>query len=341
MRQERRGKNGIVKNFIMASGWVVAIAVAALAFVQQQKMAELFAHVADNERLQTSLAETTAKVEALEQQRATLEAKVVQLEEGADAAGKELPKAVSEFNPAALLKGLMGAGKDAATGDGNAAKSEAPANPFAAMFEGEQGQNMIESSLGMAVDMQYGQLFDELGLDQERDTALREAISAHQRAAMEGGMAIMRGEIKPEEMKVPSEEDLMASVAEVLDAGELEKFTAYQEVLPEKMMRQQMEMQVGLFAGGLSEEARAVTVDILVENLLPAADPAQAPGSAEGMDQMQAGYENALVQLDEALSPEDAARVRRFIEQQQASIQMLSELMQKPEEAKPVAPAAP
>jgi hypothetical protein len=158
---------------------------------------------------------------------------------------------------------------------------------------------------------------------------------------MEGGMAMMRGEQKAEDLTMPSEEDLMAGVAEILDADELEKFNAYQEELPERMLRQQMEMQVGMFAGGLSEEARTVTIDILVENLLPAEESEDTPGSAEGMGRMEEGYENALVQLDEALAPEDAARVRRFIEQQQASIRVFSEMMQKPEVAEPDAPAAP
>ena len=154
-------------------------------------------------------------------------------------------------------------------------------------------------------------------------------------------MAMMRGEMKAEDLTMPSEEDLMASVGEILDAEELEKFNAYQEELPERMLRQQMEMQVGMFAGGLSEDARAVTIDILVENLLPAEGSDDTPGNAEGMNRMEEGYENALVQLDEALAPEDAARVRRFIEQQQASIRMFSEMMNKPEEEAAATPAAP
>ncbi len=330
-----------MKNLVMASGWIVAIVLVALLIVQQQRMAALFTHVADNERLTASLAESTATVAALEQQRVALEEKLAKVNDEADAASAVQEKAVSEVNPAALLKGLFGAGKDASAGDGEAAKADTPANPFAAMYEGEKGQAMMEAGLEMAMDMQYGQLFTELGLDPEKEAALREVISNHQRAAMEGGMAMMRGEMKAEDLTMPSEEDLMASVGEILDAEELEKFNAYQEELPERMLRQQMEMQVGMFAGGLSEEARAVTIDILVENLLPAEGSEDTPGNTEGMNRMEEGYENALVQLDEALAPEDAARVRRFIEQQQASIRMFSELMQKPEEEPAATPAAP
>lgn len=330
-----------MKNFIMASGWVVAIVLVALLIVQQQRMAALFTHVADNERLTASLAASTEKVAALEQQRVALEERLAKANEEADTASAVQETAAAETNPAALLKSLFGAGKDTSAGDGDAAKSDKPANPFAAMYEGEQGQAMMDASLDMAVDMQYGQLFTELGLDPEKEAALREAISKHQRAAMEGGMAMLRGEKKAEDLTMPSEEDLMASVAEILDADELDKFNAYQEELPERMLRQQMEMQVGMFAGGLSEEARTVTIDILVENFLPAEGSEDMPGNTEGMNRMEEGYENALVQLDEALAPEDAARVRRFIEQQQASIRMFSDMMNKPEEGQAATPAAP
>lgn len=330
-----------MKNFVVVSGWVVAIVLLGFSIFQHQKMTELGARVAEGEHLTNALAEKTASLEALERERATLQEKVVSLEKAADAGREQREKGVAEVNPAALLKGLLNAGKDAAAVDGGPSGSEKSTNPFAAMFEGEQGKTMMDASLKMAVDMQYGSLFEELGLSPEKEGALREAISNHQRAAMEGGMAMMRGEKKAEDLTMPSEEDLMASVSEILDAEELEKFNAYQEALPEKMMRQQMEMQVNMFVGGLSEEARATTVDILVENLLPAAEPGQMPGGADSMNRMEAGYENALVQLDEALAPEDAARVRRFIEQQQASVRMFSEMMNKPEEGQATTPAAP
>ncbi|MBL7645996.1 MAG: hypothetical protein JNK74_07380 [Candidatus Hydrogenedentes bacterium] len=330
-----------MKNLIMAGGWIVAMVLVALLVLQQQKLSSLVSQVAENDRLTASLAESSAKVAALEQQQTTLQEKIATLEKGTLAGSVEPESASPEIDPTALLKGLFNAGKDASAGDGAApAEGDKSANPFAAMYEGERGQAMMDASLNMAVDMQYGQLFTELGLDPEKEAALREVISNHQRAAMEGGMAMMRGEQKAEDLTMPSEEDLMASVAEVLDADELEKFNAYQEALPEKMLRQQMEMQVGMFAGGLSEEARAVTVDILVENLLPPDGDNGMPGSAEGMNRMEEGFENALVQLDEALAPEDAARVRRFIEQQQASIRMFSDMMKKPEDD-PAAPAAP
>lgn len=328
-----------MKNFVMASGWVVAIVLLALLIVQQQKLKTLSVEGAEVSRLKAALAESSTKMEALERERVAQEGKVSHLEHVVESIKEEMAKmpevdtgTTVTFSPLAETATSPGA---------TPAEGDKPANPIAAMYEGEQGQAMMDASLEMAVDMQYGQLFTELGLDPEKEAALREAISNHQRAAMEGGMAMMRGEQKAEDLTMPSEEDLMASVAEVLDEEELEKFNAYQEALPEKMLRQQMEMQVGMFAGGLSEEARAVTIDILVENLLPPDGVEETPGSGDGMNRMEEGYENALVQLDEALAPEDAARARRFIEQQQASIRMFSDMMNKPEEGPAATPTAP
>lgn len=328
-----------MKNLIMIGGWVIAIALGALALSQYQ---QLKAQTVATERLNMSLAESSAKLMAVEAQVVDVEKKMQALEVKAKVADEKTNAAVQNADPASLLKGLLSAGVDAVVGDkAEGEKKEDSKNPFAAMFEGEQGEQMMEASLQMAVDMQYGDLFNQLGLTPEKETALREALAAHQRIAMEGSMAMMRGEIKPDEIKVPSEEDLMKNVEVILSADEMQKFNDYQEALPEKMLRQQMEIQVNTFAGGLSEEARAVTVDILVENLLPGEALSQVPGSAEGMNYLESGYENALAQLDEALAPEDAARVRRFIEQQQASVQMFSHMMAKPEEGQPATPAAP
>lgn len=329
-----------MKNFILVSGWVAAIALVILGFFQQQKLTALQTEAADAEALKTELAASVAKVTALEQQRDTLEASLAKVEPVENATADTAGTANPDVDPMALLKGLFGKGE--ASGDSEApAETEKSANPFTAMFEGEQGEKMMEASMEMAIDMQYGPLFTELGLTPEKAEALRAVLSDHQRVAMEGGMAMMRGELKADELEVPSEDELMARVAEVLDEGELEKFSAYQEALPEKMMRQQMEMQVNMFAGGLSEESRAVTVDILVENLLPPEGVEQNPASADSMAHMESGYENALAEIDQALAPEEAAQVRRFIEQQQASVRMFTELMTKPEEEKPGTPAVP
>jgi len=82
-------------------------------------------------------------------------------------------------------------------------------------------------------------------------------------------------------------------------------------------------------------------VDILVENLLPPDGVEEIPGSADGMNRMETGYESALAEIDHAFALEEAAQVRRFIEQQRASGRMFTEMMEKPDEEGSDAPAVP
>ena len=69
-----------MKNFILVSGWIVAIALVILGFFQQQKMAALQTTAVKIDVLKTELAETTAKAATLEQQRDTLQASLAKVE---------------------------------------------------------------------------------------------------------------------------------------------------------------------------------------------------------------------------------------------------------------------
>ena len=177
------------------------------------------------------------------------------------------------------------------------------------MFEGEEGEKMMEVMLPAQVDMQYGPILSELGLSEERRSALREVLLEHARKGAAIGMAMMRGEKKLEDIEVPGDEDLMAAVGEVLDPEELAQFEQYQEELPERMMRQQFDMQMGMMAGDLPEEVRAVAVDVLVENLL-AAQPDQKLGAPD-FEAMRAAFDDTLVVLERELEPEHLERGAR------------------------------
>jgi len=113
--------------------------------------------------------------------------------------------------------------------------------------------------------MQYSALYSELNLPEDRKAALREVLLDHARAGAAVALAMMRGEGDPENGSMPSESDLLAAAGELLSPEEMEQFSEYQAELPEKMMRQQFEMQFNMMAGDLPEEVRNHTVDVLVE----------------------------------------------------------------------------
>ncbi|MBX3176114.1 MAG: hypothetical protein KF886_02015 [Candidatus Hydrogenedentes bacterium] len=317
------------KSIVLAAGWVLAIVLGGALFMQ----------VLANRDLTGQIAAAEANRNALEARLANLEHEHAELRRNLSATGEAAPAhmgAATEsvevpkgFDPAALLKNMLGGDKT----ETSKPKGEKPENPFAAMFEGEQGEAMIESMLPMQVDMQYSALFQDLNLPAERRAALRDALLEHARAGMAAGMSMMRGEGMPDGSAMPSEESLRAAIAEVLTPEELAQFDAYQEELPERMLRQQFDMQMNMFAGDLPEDIRATAVDIMVENLLEAGQT--------GMDMnpdfsaMRAAFDNTLADLGQVLSPEDFARVRPIIDQQRAGIDMAVRMMGLEEETEP------
>lgn len=322
-----------MKNYIIVvTGWGLALALGIGLVLQQQKMASMDARVAE---LTAQLADSAVKVAALEKQQEDLKAQ----------AATESIKAVSAepgkqgIDPSAMLQGFLGSMKDPAAKEGGAPEGkegDAPKNPFSAMFEGEQGERLMESGMEMSVSMQYGGLFADLNLSPEKEAALKEALLNHQRAMAEGGMAMMRGKKQPENWTPPTDADLLASVKEVLSPEEYDQFAAYQEELPERMVRQQVESQLGMFASGLSDDAYATTVDVLVDKLTAATQAQTENRSAASTDPMaaastmgtamQTAYDEALAELETSLSPEDAARVRRYVDQQRSMFEMFANM---------------
>lgn len=309
------------RNIAMATGWVLAIALGAALYTQVQTNRALALQRDAALASAATLEEAAARVSALEAQCAALEATVAKLEEASspdlEAAGeaREALHVPEGFDPKALLQNMFGG--DTSDEPGETTK---PENPFAAMFEGEEGAALLETMLPAQVDMQYSELFTQLGLSEEKRAALRGLLLDHARAGAAAGMAMMRGEDSADTDSMPSEDDLLAAVGEVLSPEEMAQFSEYQAELPERMMRQQFEMQINMMAGDLPEDVRALTVDVLVENL--AATQSSDLAAPPDFGAMRAAFDNSIATLDETLAPEYRDRVRSLIEQQRAGIAM-------------------
>jgi len=326
-----QGKISMLKNILFAAGWILAIVLGGVLYVELQTIGALKAKVESAQATYESVKASAARVASLEEKCAALEATVATLSEAAKK-GMETAAAVRDkmdvpegFDAAALVKNMFGGDGTAEESAGDGGKNSK--NPFAAMFEGEEGEKLMESMLPAQIDMQYGELFNMLGLTDERKAALRDLILEHARAGSAAAMAMMRGESSPDEMEMPSDDGLRAAVGELLTPAELEQFNAYQEALPEKMMRQQFEMQIGMMAGDLPEEVRNLTVDVLVENLLTAQPEGMT--SMPDFDAMRAAFDNTIVTLEQEqeLEPEYLDRVRGLIQQQRAGIDMAARML--------------
>jgi hypothetical protein len=313
----------MAKNIGLAAGWVLAVVLGAMLLAQMQSLGAMRDKLAAAEGAAASVTEATEKIAALEAQCATLEAKLAELT-AASAESAAVPAVSAEvpkgFDPKALFKSMLGAAKT------EGAESEPSKNPFASMFEGEQGEKLMESMIPTQVEMQYSALFSELNLSDERKAALREVLLEHARAGARYGMAMMRGEATKDGDGPPSDEDLLTAVGEVLDPEELKQFTEYQEAMPERLLRQQYDMQIGMFAGDLPQEVRDRTVDVLVENVLASQPDGMNSGVMPNFESMRAAFDTSLATLEQEVAPEYLDRVRAVIQQQQAGIDLAASM---------------
>lgn len=318
-----------MKNAALALGWIIALILGAALYMEYQHLRSITNKLeqalaaADPARLATAeAAEKAARVVDLEQRCADLQSMVDSLKEKANSA-QHKAAALSEkiqvpegFSPVDVIKDMA-----RRIGDDD---NNGPPNPFQAMFQGEQGEALMKSSVGATVSMQYGDLFNALDLPEDRMEALKARITEHMEASAMAGLARMRGE----ETDVPDDEALMDSLRELLDPDDFETFRQYQEALPERMLRQQYEMQLRMLAPGLSEASQQRTLDVIVEHMLDLQDSPEPPADpATGMAVARASLEAAAAQLAEELPEEDAARIQQFFEQQLAGLDMVSAMM--------------
>lgn len=229
---------------------------------------------------------------------------------------------------AGLVKGLM-----KANGTGGA-------GGIAAMFEGPQGEQMMDMSAKFATNMQYDPFINGLQATPEQKQQVRDILNRHNSEMVRQGMDALRGKgdfaAAADDAKTRKEQ-MRAELKSVLGAEGLEQFDAYQEEMPERMIGQSMDMQLGIFAGGLTPENRTMVRDVLVQELLPGQPDPTAPASPDQMASMsetqRAAFDRALQRLQPSLPPDQYAEVEGFVRQQQQIMEMVTGMMPKPEAA--------
>ncbi len=319
----------MIKNIMLALGWIVALGLGAALYVEWQTVHQL------TEKLQTTqevLADAKAQAAALidlEGRYEALEDTVAHLKETADTA-KESASALREgfpvpetVNPADMLKKMLG--KDTSEdGDTDMEKNK---NLLTAMFAGEAGEQMMRASAKTALTTQYHELFTALNLPQERADALREVLQDHLKTRALAGLAMMRGE-SPDDGSMVDTHDLKSAVTDVLTAEEMARFDQYQEEMPGRLLRQQFDLQIGMMAPGMEAETREYTVDVLVDHMLADnGDQFDATSMAPDISAFRARYEAVATQLEAELAPEDMAQVQGFLDQLNIGLDMAASMM--------------
>ena len=315
----------MTKNILLAVGWGLAVALTIILYIEMRTIHKLTTQV---EEVQTSLVtakENVAKMVDLEARYQELESVVAAMEQARDAA----VETANDLKEKAILPEDIDAGTEFKETVIMRFTGKPATSIFSRMFNGDQGEEMLDASLDGVVDMQYAQLYDDLGLSDDRRESFRALLLSHMQESSHLGLASMQGEEVDGTEIEASDANFRVALEELLSPEELALFDAYEEEMPQRMMRQQFDMSIGMLAPRLSEPARDHTVDVLVEHLstMEFDDVSSAPFSPEFVEVMRASYEAAAVQLEGELDATEAAAARRFIEQMAAGIDMMADMM--------------
>ncbi|MDK1020616.1 MAG: hypothetical protein QGD90_03155, partial [Candidatus Hydrogenedentes bacterium] len=155
----------------------------------------------------------------------------------------------------------------------------------------------------------------------------------------EQGMSLMRGELSADEMsKIDYEQEMRDELSYFLSPEELAAFGEYQATLPERMLERNYEMQLSMYASGLSPENRAMVLDVLIEEMLflqddsvAASSSASDPGS-EFTSRIEV-YDRVRERFAGVFDEGQKAVLDRFLDQQQSMFEMMLPMMEAMQES--------
>jgi hypothetical protein len=224
----------------------------------------------------------------------------------------------------------------AALGAGEGEGGEEGQNPLAQMFSGEGGKKLADYAARMSMDMAFGDFFNELTLPEDTEGKVRDILAAHMSEQIAKGMEALQSgfdEEKIEQMEQDAEEQLREELSAVLTPQEMDVFDEYSETMGERMLAQNYDMQLNLYAPGMTPEDRALVRDVLVDETLAIGEQmGQDMGMGMNTDiqgafnmQLQA-FESARERLLEELDEEQLAFFDRFVEAQEQAFEMAAAL---------------
>jgi hypothetical protein len=262
----------------------------------------------------------------------------------------ELPPAPPVAQPHAAAPALAPA----------ASQSNAP-NMFAAigkMAKDPAFKDMMRNQQKMMLDMTYGGLFKSLNLSTEDVDKLKQFLTDRQMAMMDGGMAMMSGEMSPTDRAEKAKElqqvkaDYDKKIEDFLGADDYAVFKNYEDTQAERM-------QVNLFKqsltgeDALTDQQEADLVAAMYQerkslpdpNFMQKTNPDPSKFTEEGIAEMQKQLDHLRDQYLQSaaniLSAPQLERFKKALDQQRAmqamGLKMAAQMFgqQKPPPAKP------
>ncbi len=204
-------------------------------------------------------------------------------------------------------------------------------NVLSRMFEGESGEQIAR----MTVNMYYGDLFQELKLPKDTEQQVRDIIAKYAAEQIRQGMGALKEGSAPEDMKGVEEEieeRLRDELSRILTAEEMAVYDEYQDTMRERVLDQTYEMQLSMFAGGLTPENREIVKQTIIDEMLAMeANVTQYPAGASDIqaafDIQRAAYERARERLLDVLDEDQLTVFDQFIETQQQMVETALQMM--------------
>ena len=327
----------------MYKAWIVVlvagvIAVAAIAWgITQYRLAEANARqIAQVEAaVQDELAEARARLSDAQRQLAAerdrLNRAELELARLRSAPEEEEQVAVAPMEETPFMA-MMGGMPDGMPGPGEGGlpgmvdpSEDGPFGGIRNMLEGEQGREMARMGVRMGINMQYGDFFDDAGLSPERRQRVEEILESMMMDQMTAAMDMWGEEVDFVAMQRQQEahqRNLRYELSKELNHRELELWDHYENTREERMLANAMDMQLGMFARGLTPENRTIVTDVLVEELRSGSSTTNMFDPAAAVDAQLDAYYRARARLDQALDPEQLAEFDRFVQNMENTMNM-------------------
>ena len=217
-------------------------------------------------------------------------------------------------------------------GDDDAEPASEPGQAFAEMMAGMmENEDFKAATTEMAVNLQYGSLLRDLALPSEVRDDVTEILAASMTGGRQGAAAIAsdgdesaRGDT-PNTAKANAIQALRDQLSDVLTDEELELWEDFEANKEQRILEQQFDMSLGMFAPDLTAENQMLVRDVLVEETM-LMQVARSEGEDFDMKAEMAAqlsvYDNARQRLSPMMDDDQWARTTAFLESQERFLRM-------------------
>lgn len=261
--------------------------------------------------LRDELGAKKAKIEELSKRTAVMEDDLAALQEQASTLEAASSPEAEAF--AANIEALLAPEEETPAGASGG-------NPFRDMFEGEQGDAMVEMSGNMRVSLFYNEFLGSAGLTDDAKKQVRELLAAYEKENVRIGMTTPEG-MGQEELAGHFEAlstNLRRDLAELLTPEQLAQFEEHDATKASGLLEMTLGGQANMLAPDMSSETREMTVNTMVDELMATGIDFSLPGSGitrEGNTAQREAILNAQQRLAAALPPEEMEEVDNLVRQ--------------------------